>query len=63
MKIILDMTILVRANDRARGLARELLMKVLESDHRLLLSNEMLHELATVLRYPRLQQFYDCLKN
>ena len=58
MKIVLDTTILVRANEHTHGLARELLVKIVESEHRLLLSNEMLHELARVLRYPRLQQFY-----
>ena len=58
MKIVFDTTILVRANERTNGLARELLMNVVGSDHRLLLSNEILHELAKVLRYRRLQDFY-----
>ncbi|HEY1948981.1 MAG TPA: putative toxin-antitoxin system toxin component, PIN family [Bryobacteraceae bacterium] len=52
------MTILVRANEHSHGLARELLINIVESRHTLLLSNEMLHELARVLRYPRLQSFY-----
>lgn len=59
MKIVLDTTILVRANEHSHGLARELLMRIVGSAHRLLLSNEMLYELARVLRYPRLQAFYD----
>ena len=63
MKIVLDTTILVRANERSHGLARELLLNVVESKHTLLLSNEMLHELARVLRYPRLQAFYDLTEN
>ena len=63
MKIVLDTTILVRANERSYGLARELLLNVVESKHTLLLSNEMLHELAKVLRYPRLQAFYDLTEN
>ena len=58
MKIVLDTTILVRAHERTHGLARELLTNILGSEHRLLLSNEMLYELARVLRYPRLQEFY-----
>ena len=58
MKIVLDTTILVRANERSHGLAREILTNIVESEHRLLLSNEMLHELARVLRYPRLREFY-----
>jgi len=32
---------------------------VVDGENTLLLSNEMLHELARVLRYPRLQAFYD----
>jgi len=58
VKIVLDTTILVRANERTHGLARELLTNIVEGEHRLLLSNEILHELARVLRYPRLQEFY-----
>ena len=48
----------MRANERAHGLARELLIIIVEGEHRLLLSSEMLHELARVLRYPRLLRFY-----
>lgn len=59
MKIVLDTSILVRANEHSSGLARELLISVVNSEHRLISSNEMLHELARVLRYERLQTFYD----
>jgi putative PIN family toxin of toxin-antitoxin system len=59
VKIVLDTTILVRANEHSHGLGRELLTSIVSSEHTLLLSNEMLHELARVLRYPRLQRFYD----
>ena len=52
MKIVLDTAILVRANEHTHGLARELLLTIIKSGHTLLLSNEMLHELARVLRYP-----------
>jgi len=58
VKIVLDTTILVRANEHSHGLARELLTGIVRSKHTLLLSNEMLHELARVLRNPRLQKFY-----
>ena len=58
MKIV-DTTILVRSNENSKGLARELLLEIIGGTHRLLLSNEMLHELARVLRYPRLRAFYD----
>lgn len=58
MKIVLDTSILVRANERSSGLARDLLVAILGSEHTLLLANEMLFELARVLRYPRLQRVY-----
>jgi putative PIN family toxin of toxin-antitoxin system len=48
------MAILVRGNGSSKGLARDLLINIVESDHILLLSNEMLYELAKVLRYPRM---------
>jgi len=58
VKIVLDNTILVRAHERAHGIGRDLLTSLIESKHVLLLSNEMLHELARVLRYSRLQEFF-----
>jgi predicted nucleic acid-binding protein len=54
VRIILDTAILVRGHGGSRGLARDLLISTVESDHILLLSNEMLYELARVLRYPRM---------
>lgn len=54
MRIVLDTAILVRAHDGATGLARDLLLRLVESDHVLLISDEMLYELAKVLRYPRM---------
>ena len=63
MKIVLDTAIPVRANERTHGLARELLTNIVGSHHTLLVSNEMLHELAKVLRYPRLQRFYALPEN
>jgi putative PIN family toxin of toxin-antitoxin system len=35
-------------------LARDLLLRLIESDHVLLISDEMLYELAKVLRYPKM---------
>lgn len=58
MRIVLDNTILVRANESSQGLARQLLLKIVTSPHRLLLCNEMLFELAKVLRYPRMQALH-----
>jgi uncharacterized protein len=54
VRIILDTAILVRGHGGAKGLARNLLIGIVEFDHILLLSNEMLYELARVLRYPRM---------
>ena len=59
MKIVLDTSILVRANEHSSGIARELLISIIESEHRLVLSNEILHELARTLRHPRVHAFYD----
>jgi putative PIN family toxin of toxin-antitoxin system len=54
VRIVLDTAILVRGHGSSKGLARELLINIVESDHILLLSNEILYELAKVLRYPRM---------
>lgn len=58
MRIVLDTTILVRATENSYGLGRDLLLTVIANKHALLLSNEMLHEIAKVLRYPRLRKLY-----
>lgn len=63
MKIVLDTSILIRANEHSFGLARELLIRIVNSEHKLVLSNEILYELAKALRYPRLQKFYDLPEN
>jgi putative PIN family toxin of toxin-antitoxin system len=54
VRIVLDTAILVRAHAGAKGLARDLLLRIIESDHVLLISDPMLYELAKVLRYPRM---------
>jgi putative PIN family toxin of toxin-antitoxin system len=58
LRIVLDTTILVRATENSHGLAREFLLNIVASKHTLLLCTEMLYELARVLRYPRLREFY-----
>ncbi len=58
MRIVLDTAILVRAHDGATGLARDLVLRLIESDHVLLISDEMLFELAKVLRYPRMMSLH-----
>ena len=55
MKITLDSTILVRAFDGTGGLARRLLFTMLDGNHVLILSNEILAETSRVLRYPRMR--------
>lgn len=54
MRILLDSNILIRAFAKSQGLAYELLTAILASDHTLILSDEILFEVARVLRYPRL---------
>ena len=58
MRVVLDTTILVRAGASPHGLARHLLLAIITAKHPLVLSNEMLHELATVLRYPRVMAIH-----
>jgi putative PIN family toxin of toxin-antitoxin system len=54
VRIVLDSNILVRSFVTSHGLAHDLLLAALSSDHTLIISNEMLFEVARVLRYPRL---------
>jgi putative PIN family toxin of toxin-antitoxin system len=57
MRIVLDTNILVRANARARGPARELLQLIIDSaEHILLLSPFLLMELERVLSYERVRK-------
>jgi putative PIN family toxin of toxin-antitoxin system len=58
MRIVLESAILVRGYDGSRGLARDLLLSVVESDHVLILSDEMIYETARVLRYPRMMALH-----
>jgi putative PIN family toxin of toxin-antitoxin system len=58
VRIVLDTTILVRATEKSHGPARDLLLNIVASENTLVLSNQILHELARVLRYPRLRDFY-----
>lgn len=58
MRILCDVNILVRTNERSSGPVRALLLSLLEKGHILLTSSEILVELARVLRYPRLQALF-----
>ncbi len=56
MRIVLDTNILVRANAKARGPARELLQLIVGSpEHMMLLSPFLLHELERVFSYERVR--------
>jgi putative PIN family toxin of toxin-antitoxin system len=58
VKIVLDATVLIRAHNRSKALARRLLHEIPERGHRLVLSNEMISEAVRVLRYPSFQGLY-----
>src|SRR5437879_13441988 len=59
MRITLDANILVRANTRAQGPARELLTLIgSRGPHTLVLSRHILSEVKRTLLYPRLQALY-----
>jgi putative PIN family toxin of toxin-antitoxin system len=59
MRIVLDANILVRANTRSQGPARELLDVIRSnSAHVLILSRQILEEVGRTLLYPRLQAQY-----
>ena len=58
MRILFDVNILVRANEHSDGPVRRLLLTLLANGHTLIISREMLVELARVLRYPRLQALF-----
>ena len=54
MRIVLDSGVLVRANAKSTGPAREALTAILGGPHELVISAFLLDETARVLRYPRL---------
>lgn len=58
MRVVLDTTILVRVGASPLGPARHLLLAIITAKHPLILSNEMLHELAKVLRYLRVMAIH-----
>ena len=63
MRIVLDTNILVRANAKARGPARELLEIIANSpNHTVLLSPFLLDELERGFSYERVRIYRDLLK-
>lgn len=58
MRIVLDTNVLIRGHDRSHSAARRLLKALVAGHHTILLSNEMLAEVAKVLRYEKFQALY-----
>jgi len=58
MRIVLDTNILVRANIKTQGPARNLLLKIAYGDHVLIASPFLLREVERALAYPRLQELW-----
>ena len=55
MRVVLDTNILIRANPKARGPARDLLEQIAFGNHVLVTSHFLLQEVERVLAYPRIQ--------
>ncbi len=58
MRVVLDANILVRANEKSAGPARALLLDLIARGHVVLTSADILIELASVLRYPKLHALF-----
>lgn len=58
MRVVIDTNILARAARKGTGLAAELLTKIVDPAHVLVLSPFLITELARVLRYPRVQAMH-----
>lgn len=58
MRVLLDVNVLVRANEKSNGPARKLLLDLIARTHIVLTSADILIELARVLRYPRVQALF-----
>lgn len=58
MRIVLDTNVLVRANIKARGPARDLLLKIAYSEHVLVASPFLVREVERALAYPRLRKLW-----
>ena len=58
MRVVLDTAILIRANAKATGPAKELFRLIQESGTHLILSPYMLSELERVFQYPRILNLY-----
>ncbi|HEV3259533.1 MAG TPA: hypothetical protein VG013_21890 [Gemmataceae bacterium] len=56
MRIVLDSNVLARTAPGKTGTAREVVLRVTQLPHSLILSAALLTELARVLQYPRLRE-------
>jgi putative PIN family toxin of toxin-antitoxin system len=59
VRVLLDVNILVRANEKSHGPARRLLLELVGRGETLLTSTEILIELGRALRYPRVQTLFN----
>lgn len=59
MRVLLDVNVLVRVNDKSFGPARSLLLEPISRKHVILTSADLLIELGRTLRYPRVQALYN----
>jgi putative PIN family toxin of toxin-antitoxin system len=58
MRVVVDTNVLARAARRGTGLAAELLRRVADPAHVLVLSPYLIGELSRILRYPRVQAMH-----
>ena len=61
MRVVLDTNVLVRATPGRGGLARRLLLKIIDPPHLLVLSEPILGELAQSDRYPQLRRTHEMI--
>ncbi len=58
MRIVLDTNVLVRANVKVKGPARDLRLRIAYSNHVMITSPFLLREVERALAYPRLQKLW-----
>jgi putative PIN family toxin of toxin-antitoxin system len=58
VRVLPDVNVLVRANEKSDGPARRLLLHLVSHKHVIVTSAEILIELVRVLRYPRVQALF-----
>ena len=58
MRIVVDSNVLVSAFLKPNGPTNRMVLAIIDRGHSLLISNEILHEVARVLRYPRMVRLH-----